>query len=163
MKYSISPMGVEERVSVMDIFNHYVENSFAAYRQDRLPNEAFDDILASAKSFPTGIIRNETGKVLGFGLLRAHKDNPGFAHTGEAMYFLHPDYCGAGLGKLLLNYLEEEGKKRAITTLLVNISSKNKQSLQFHSRNGFKQCGCFEGIGKKNGETFDVIWMQKML
>lgn len=163
MNYSLSRMKAEDRLSVMSIFNYYVDHSFAAYREERLANEAFELYFLLPGKFPQYTIRDENDEVVGFGALRAHKDNPVFSHTAEILYFLHPDFCNAGIGKRLLAHLENEGQKMGITVLLANISSKNERSLYFHARNGFTECGRFEGIGRKNGETFDVIWMQKMI
>ncbi|MBN2321733.1 MAG: hypothetical protein JXR49_21820 [Acidobacteria bacterium] len=28
-------------------------------------------------------------------------------------------------------------------------------------KNGFTECGCFKGIGKKNGRVFDEIWIER--
>jgi len=36
-------------------------------------------------------------------------------------------------------------------------------SLNFHFKQGFKECGRFQRIGQKFGRDFDVIWMQKFL
>ncbi len=41
MGYSISPMAAEDRKPIIDIFNDYVENSFAAYIESKLPYQAF--------------------------------------------------------------------------------------------------------------------------
>ena len=59
--------------------------------------------------------------------------------------------------------LEQEAQKVEITTLLANISSLNKQSIAFHRKQGFKDCGRFERIGSKFGKDFDVVWMQKFI
>jgi phosphinothricin acetyltransferase len=128
-----------------------------------LPGEAFELFLESSRGYPTGVLRDETGTVLGFGMLRAHKAIPEFAHTAEILYFLHQDYLRIGLGRALLDKLEKEGSEQGITTILAHISSKNQASIAFHTRNGFRQCGCFQGVGKKHGQVFDVIWMQKIL
>jgi phosphinothricin acetyltransferase len=45
--------------------------------------------------------------------------------------------------------------------LLANISSRNKQSIGFHLKNGFTECGRFHNIGRKKGDYFDVVWMEK--
>lgn len=163
MKYSITPMKLEDREAVMDIFNFYIKHSFAAYREDQLPNESYDMFLEATQGYPTGVIRGEDSKIFGFGLLSAHKNIKEFSHTADITYFLHPDYRGAGLGKVLLEKLETEAQKIGISILLASISSKNPQSQKFHKRNGFNECGRFVGVGKKNGEKFDVIWMQKLL
>jgi len=159
----ISPIVHEDRQAVMDIFNHYILHSFAAYREEEVPVEMFDKMVETANGYPTGAIRGREETVLGFGMLRAHRPIPEFRHAAEIMYFLHPDHLGKGLGRMLLQYLEEEGRRQGITTILAHISSRNPLSLRFHLRNGFLQCGRFEGVGKKHGLSFDTVWMQKML
>jgi L-amino acid N-acyltransferase YncA len=48
MDYSMSPISNEDRESIMDIFNRYVENSFAAYPETKLPYEDYDMFLQMA-------------------------------------------------------------------------------------------------------------------
>ena len=119
--------------------------------------------LQMSKGFPTGSIEDKNGMIVGFGMLRAHNPMPAFSHTAEVTYFIHPDHTGKGLGKILLEFLEREGRGRGITTLLANISSLNAGSINFHEKNGFIERGRFKGVGEKNGQLFDTVWMQKML
>ena len=163
MEYSISPISNEDREAIMDIFNHYVENSFAAYPENRLPYQAFDMLLQMANGFPTGTIKDQSGKVFGFGMLRTHNPMPTFSRTAEVTYFIRPDYTGKGLGKKLLGFLEKGAKEKNITNILASISSLNPRSIDFHKKNGFVECGRFKSVGRKKGQLFDTVWMQKML
>ncbi|MBN2061409.1 MAG: N-acetyltransferase [Deltaproteobacteria bacterium] len=163
MEYSISSISNEDRESIIDIFNYYVENSFAAYPEKKFPYQAFDMFLQLSAGFPTGSIRDQNGKVVGFGMLRTHNPMPTFSRTAEVTYFIHPDYTGKGLGKILLGSLEKGAVEKGITNILANISSLNPRSIEFHQKNGFKECGRFIKVGKKNGKEFDTVWMQKML
>lgn len=45
--------------------------------------------------------------------------------------------------------------------LLASISSRNEQSLAFHRKRGFVECGRLRDVGVKFGKSFDVVWMQK--
>jgi phosphinothricin acetyltransferase len=163
MEYSISPIRDEDREPIIDIFNYYIENSFAAYPESKLPYQAFDMFLQMSKDLPTATIRDQNGKMLGFGLLRKYNPMPAFSHTVEITYFIAVGHTGKGLGKILLAYLEKEGRENGIASILANISSLNTGSIAFHKNNGFIECGCFKKVGKKNGKLFDSIWMQKML
>ena len=162
MEYSISQISNEDRKAIMDIFNHYVENSFAAYPENKLPYQAFDMFLEMSSGFPTGSIRDQNGKIVGFGMLRTHNPMPTFSQTAEVTYFIHPDHTGVGLGKMLLSFLEKGAVEKGITNILANISSLNPRSIEFHQKNGFMECGRFRKVGKKNGHEFDTVWMQKM-
>ena len=163
MEYSISPMLNEDRESIMDIFNYYIENSFAAYPESKLPYQAFDMLLQMSKGYPTGSIKDQEGKIIGFGMLRTHNPMSTFSQTAEVTYFIQPDHTGKGIGKMLLSYLEKEGREKGIKNIMVNISSLNPRSIEFHQKNGFIECGRFKKVGKKNGRDFDTVWMQKML
>lgn len=163
MECSISPVSNEDREAIIDIFNYYVENSFAAYPENKLPYQAFDLFLQMSKGFPSGSIRDRSGRVVGFGMVHSHNPIPTFSHTAEVSYFIHPDHTGNGLGKMLLDFLEKGAIENGITNILANISSLNTGSIRFHQRNGFTECGRFKKVGRKNGQEFDTVWMQKML
>jgi len=163
MEYSLSPISNEDRESIIDIFNYYVENSFAAYPENKLRYQAFDMFLHMSNGFPAGTIKDRSGKVVGFGMLRTHNPMPAFSQTAEITYFIHPDHTGKGLGKMLLGSLEKGAVEKCITNILANISSLNPDSIKFHQKNGFIECGRFRKVGKKKGQEFDTVWMQKLL
>lgn len=163
MVYSICPMVSEDREPIIDIFNYYVENSFAAFPESTVPYKVFDMFLQMSKGLPTGTIKDQNGKILGFGLLRTFNPMPAFSHTAEITYFIDIDHTGKGLGKALLEFLKREGRDKGITTILAHISSLNPGSINFHKKNGFIECGRFKNVGKKNGQIFDTVWMQKKL
>jgi len=163
MEYSIIPIANEDRESIIDIFNYYVENSFAAYPEKKFSYQAFDMFLQMSNGFPTGSIRDPNDRIVGFGMLRTHNPMPTFSRTAEVTYFIHPDHTGKGLGKLLLGFLEKGAFEKGITNILANISSLNPRSIEFHQKNGFIECGRLRKVAKKNGQEFDTVWMQKML
>jgi L-amino acid N-acyltransferase YncA len=163
MEYSLRPISAKDRQGVMDIFNYYVENSFAAYPQDKLSYQAFDMFLEVSGNYPTVSIIDKEDSIAGFGMMRSHNPFSSFSHTAEITCFIHQDHTGKGLGKILLQYLENEGRAGGITNILANISSLNPGSIEFHKKNGFIECGCFKNVGVKNGRKFDTIWMQKII
>lgn len=163
MEYSISPILDQDRESVIDIFNYYVDNSFAAYPEDKLPYRAFDMLMRMSDGLPTGSIKDKNGKVVGFGMLRRHSPMRAFSHTAEVTYFIDPEHTGKGLGKVLLDYLERGAIEKGIKNILANMSSLNPNSIRFHQKNGFIECGRFRKVGKKKGQEFDTLWMQKTL
>ena len=112
MEYSMSPISNEDRESIMDIFNHYVENSFAAYPEIKLPYEAFDMFLQMSQGYPTAKVKDKNGRLIGFGMLRSHNPIPTFAKTAEITYFIHPDHTGKGLGAKMLSLLKNRRNEK---------------------------------------------------
>lgn len=161
MDYSLEPMGEGHRAGVMGIYNHWVLNGFAAYFERPLPDAAFDRFVEMSGGYPALVARSESGEVAGFAMLRPYHPAPALRRTAEITYFLHPSHTRRGLGRQLLEQLIEEGRKLGVENLLANISSRNAESLAFHRKHGFEECGRFKAVGRKFGEEFDVVWMQR--
>lgn len=163
MPITLEPMTAADRVPVVDIFNFYIENSFAAYLDRKVPYNFFDNLLKAGESHSAIVAKNGTGKVVGFGMLRAYHPFPVFSKAAEISYFIKPEWTGKGVGGLMLTHLIRKGEEKSITSLLASISSLNTPSIRFHGKNGFRECGRFKKIGEKKGRLFDVVYMQKML
>ncbi len=153
-------MSQEHESEVMDIFNYYIENSFYAYPETRIPNQFFSKFLEIAKFYPAFVIKTE-GIIVGFCLLRPYNPFPVFKETAEISYFIKKEFTGKGLGKQALDKLEEAGRKMGIRKILADISLENKESIAFHQKHGFTECGVFHQVAKKFGKTFDIVWMEK--
>lgn len=163
MKILLSRIEKGDGPQIMEIFNYYIENTFAAYPEQRLPDDFFDMLLVMSSGYPTVAARTEDGVVTGFGLLRPYNPLPAFFKTAEITYFLKPGFTGQGIGKAILDYLLDTGREKGINAVLANVSSLNEESIAFHLRNGFSECGRFREVGQKKGQVFDVIYFQKLL
>jgi L-amino acid N-acyltransferase YncA len=163
MEFTIKPITDADRKPVIDIFNYYVANSFAAYPESEVPYEIFDLFLQASRGYPAVTVRDGNDKVIGFGFLRTHNPVPVFTETAEITYFISPEHTDQGIGAGMLKHLEAEGKKMGIRNILASISSLNPGSIDFHKKNGFTECGRFKGVGKKKDRLFDIVWMQKTI
>ena len=163
MNILLEPLSPADRKPVIDIFNYYIENSFAAYPEHKVSYDFFDLLLKMSEGYPAVVVKNENREVVGFGMLHAYHPLPVFSKTAEISYFIKPDWINKGIGKIMLGHFTQQAEEKGITSLLANISSLNKLSIHFHKKNGFKECGRLERIGEKSGQTFDVVYMQKML
>lgn len=161
--YVIRKAREEDRKSIVEIFNYFIENSFAAYPATAADDSLFDFLMGACLEGAFYVIEKPGCGIVGFGMLRPHQKSITFSRAAELSYFILPDFSRKGLGTSLLEVLTMDAAKLGIETMLANISSLNVQSLNFHAKQGFKQCGCFERVGSKFGKDFDVIWMQKFI
>ena len=76
MEYEIEPISSEDREEIVEIFNFYVENSFAAFPEKRVPTEFFNVLMEACRGYPAFAARGTDGKVLGFAFLRPHHPMP---------------------------------------------------------------------------------------
>lgn len=161
-KINFENMSLKHQKEIMDIFNYYAENSFSAYPESKLPVEFYGKFLEMTKGYPAFAIIY-VGNVAGFCFIRAYNPFPAFKETAEITYFISKEFTGKGIGKAALDKLEAEAKNIGVKNILASITSENMQSISFHKKFGFTECGKFEGIGKKWNKSFDIIWMQKKI
>ena len=165
MKIRFEKMGEGDREAVIDLFNYYIENSFAAYPEKKVPYGLFDQFLALTEGYPAFTVRDEeqADRIVGFAFLRPYLPLSEFQRAAEITYFIEPGYTGQGIGSRILERITGEAKRKGIDTILANVSSLNESSLRFHERHGFEECGRFRRVAKKKGQDLDVVWMQKIL
>ena len=163
MEYTFKKLSIEDCDAVLEIMNYFIENSYAAYNQNRIGPEVYERFYNMARGYPALTVRDESDKIIGFGFLHPYHPADTFIHTAEITYFIMPEHTHSGLGTRLLDHFTSEARKKGITTILASISSLNDQSLKFHRKHGFIECGRFKQIGLKNGTEFDMVWMQKFI
>jgi phosphinothricin acetyltransferase len=146
--------------AVVDIFNYFVRESYAAYPEKEVSVDRFRTLIRSVHVF---VVLQIGTDIVGFGFLKPYREEDNFSHSGMVAYFILPHYTGMGLGERILQRLIREAKKRGITNLVAHISSKNTQSLRFHARHGFEEVGRLKEIGTKFNTAFDIVWVQKFL
>ena len=153
----------EDRDAVIGIINYFIEHSYANYMESQVDGSFFDMARNMCRNGIFYVVDSPQEGVIGFGMLRPHMYPGLFKRAAEVSYFILPGHTHKGLGGKLLATLEQEAHKVEIEILLANISSINDQSLSFHRKHGFKDCGRFERIGSKFGKDFDIVWMQKFI
>lgn len=163
MNIQLEPLSPADRKPVIDIFNYYIENSFAAYPEHKVSYDFFDLLLKMSEGYPAVVVKGDEMGIVGFGMLHAYHPLPVFSRTAEITYFIKPDWINKGIGQMILGHFTQKAEEKGITSLLASISSLNKLSLHFHKKNGFTECGRLEKIGEKKGQVFDVVYMQKNL
>ena len=163
MDMRFEELGEAHRVPVTDIFNHYIENSYAAYLEEKVSYDFFSMILGITRGYPAVAVRDTGGVIIGYGFLRAYNPMPVFRHTAEITCFLHPDFTGKGVGGETHRHLEKEAAGMDISVIMASISSLNDGSVKFHEKRGFTECGRFLNVGRKLNTDFDVIRMQKRI
>lgn len=152
----------QDREGITTIFNHYVEHSFAAY-PDRPLDGTFFDFMKKIIYGDAFFVTEKEKKIAGFAFLKRYHAYPVFNRVAEVGYFILPEYTRKGLGKHLLDRLENEAQSLGIDTILSNISSLNSPSIAFHKKHGFRECGRFHKISRKFGQDVDIVWMQKFI
>jgi L-amino acid N-acyltransferase YncA len=162
MDYTIVPLSERHCQGVIEIFNFYITESHAAFPDKPVTEAFFRRFLEMSRGYPTAAAM--AGDIVaGFGFLRPFHWAATFSHTAEITYFLRPEHTRRGLGTTLLELLCQQAYHQGLQVIIASLSSRNQASLAFHLKNGFEFCGSLKQVGKKFGQHFDVVLLQKHL
>lgn len=139
--------------SIAEVYNYYVQNSNAAFLEESIDVKFVESLHKSAlkNSF---LVLDNGEKVVGFGLLKQFLVIDNFSRTATITYFISPEYTRRGLGSLLINELTRYANDNNIDNFIAEIASDNTQSIHFHRKQGFKECGTFNNVGLKRIRIF---------
>lgn len=147
---------------ILAIINYYVAHSTYYFSETLLDKSSILHLFTEQSALPRYVALNG-GEVIGFGYAYNFRSESTFSQTVKLTYWLKENYTRRGIGNKLYSMLETELRILKISNILVNISSENTASLTFHKAMGYEECGNFEKIGYKNGQYFDLVWLQKFL
>jgi L-amino acid N-acyltransferase len=155
-------MAPTDAEDILNIINYYIANSTAYFSENPLGRSDISHLLNEESMLPAYVAMSGN-ELVGFGYAYHFRPESTFSQTVKLTYWLKDGYTRQGIGSQLYNILESDLRTRKIANILVNISSENVASLNFHKALGYKECGNFEKIGYKNGRYFDLVWLQKFL
>ena len=163
MNYQIRDLKKSDSRNVIRVFNYFIKETFAAYREVEVGLTHFDKVWADISGLPAVAVETEAGEFIGFGHLRPFRQVETLKRTAEFTCFLLPEHTAKGLGTRVLNHLLKNASAMGIDTIIASITSSNEQSTKFHQKNGFVECGRFPAVAIKHGQDFDLLWVVKKL
>ena len=163
MNIIFEKMGNKHQKQVMDIFNYYISNGTAAFPGTVLPEQFYRFLMEKSEGYPSYVLKKDNNSIIGFCQLSKYNPFSTFKSTANITYFISKDYTRKGLGSKCLEKLEQDAIKMGIRNLIAEVSSENKESINFHKKHGFFIAGELKDIGEKFEHSFGVIYMQKRL
>ncbi len=128
--------------------------------KDRSEAEIGAEIALRWRAFQ---VAESGGKVVGFASFFPFRSGPGYAQTSELTIHLAHKARGQGLGRTLLQKLEQVAVEQGMHVLVAGISGANPQGIAFHAACGYREVGRMAEVGFKAGQTLDLVLMQKIL
>lgn len=84
-----------------------------------------------------------------------------YGGVAEVSIYVHPDFQGRGVGRLLMDALVTASEQAGIWTLQAGIFPENRGSVTLHRRGGFRVVGYRERLGQRDGVWRDVLLMER--
>lgn len=161
---------LDDAAALLNIYDHYVQNTAITYEYDTPTLEEFTDrIRGIQKKFPYLVI--EQGKeILGYAYASAFHARIAYQWCVEMTIYLKKDARRGGLGRMLYEELERQLKERGYLNLYSCIAYPDVEdeyltfgSVKFHEKMGYKLNGKFTKCGYKFGRWYNMVWMEKFI
>jgi len=110
-------------------------------------------------TFPIFVVR-KAAQVVGWGSLSPFSDRCAYSKTAEVSLYIHEDFRGIGLGKMLMGALISHVRTTDLHTVVSRIAGDNQVSLGLHEAFGFVNKGTLAEVGYKFGKFIDVHYYQ---
>ncbi len=159
---------IEDAEATRQIYNNEVLTSTVTF--DLEPRSLADQRRwLSARSGAHAVVLAETVEatgervITGFGSLSPWKDRPAYTTSVEDSVYVHPDYQGKGIGKLLLAELVRLATAHGFHAMFARIVGGHEASIGLHEAFGFAVVGTEREVGRKFGQWLDVDVMELLL
>ena len=156
--------------AIAKIYQSYVRTSIATLEEHEPTTDSicseFSKVFSSGSPFIVAVDR-DIGSLCGYAYTGPFNERSGYKFTREDSVYLHPDYCGKGLGRQLLQKLFETLKATSSATQVVAKMSilpeqavEDLPSCRLHMSIGFKAAGRLSKDGYKFDKWIDVVLLQ---
>jgi L-amino acid N-acyltransferase len=149
---------------ILDIYNHAIINTTSVYSEHEHTYQMrltwYNDRVNSG--FPV-FVAESAEKIIGFSTFGHFRVWPCYRHTIEHSVYVHADYRGRGIAKLLLQPLINRAREMKMHAMIAGIDAQNSVSYQLHKSFGFVEVAHFKEVGFKFGRWLDLKFMELIL
>jgi phosphinothricin acetyltransferase len=161
----IRPANAADLTAIVEIYNHYVLNSFAVF--DETPLLVQDRVDWFETFDLTGpyrlLVAEDHHSAVGYACSNPYRPHVSFTKTVEFSIHLSPGRTGQGLGTQLYTRLLDDLRPEHLHRAVVGIALPNETSVRLHRRFGFQDVGIFDEYAKKWDKYVSSLWMQREL
>lgn len=105
----------------------------------------------------------ENCKIVGYASSSRFHSKAAYETSVETSIYLSKDFVGRGVGsqlyKSLFSALSNEDVRRAYA----GVTLPNEASVAVHRKFGFEQAALYKEVGRKFGQYWDVMWLEKAM
>lgn len=162
--YEIRPAKDEDHAQILAIWNPLFRDSLVTFASvEKTPETLADYIAARRARGREFLVAARGATVLGFASYDQFRAGDGYVHAMEHTVILAEEARGRGIGRALMTAIEDHARAAGAHTMVAGISGGNPGAVPFHAALGYAQCGRMPQSGRKFGQWFDLILMQKTL
>jgi L-amino acid N-acyltransferase YncA len=158
---AVRPATGSDAEAIARIYNQGIEERSSTFETE--PRTAADvtSWLASADRLP--VLVAEDGEVRGWSRVLAYSDRAAYWGVGEVSVYVDAAARGRGLGRALLEALEQRARELEYWKLVGKLFTDNAASAALVERCGWRTVGLHLRHGRLDGEWRDVKLVERVL
>ncbi|MEP6778632.1 MAG: N-acetyltransferase family protein [Gemmatimonadaceae bacterium] len=147
--------------AIAAIYNHYVANSIATFREAALDTGEMAALIANAKadSLPA-LVALLDDQVAGYAFATRWKPRAAYRFSAECTVYVNSERVGHGIGTALYAQLFHELRASGVHAAIGGIALPNDASVSLHEKFGMNKVAHFKEVGFKFGRWIDVAYWQ---
>lgn len=162
----------KDALELLNIYSYYVKNTAVTYEWEIPSLEEFSNrISEKLEKYPYIVAeKQEDGKseIIGYAYASPFRTRAAYAWCVETSIYVKKEFRHCGIGKKLLLKLEELLKNQNVLNIYAGISYNEKEdeylnydSINFHTKMGYKKVAHYNKCGYKFGRWYDIVFMEK--
>lgn len=149
---------------IMEIWNPIIRSDSTTFTSLEHTEHSLAGILDDKrKNEFTFLVLEEDRIVQGFAYYGQFRSGVGYQHSFENTIYIASEQTGKGLGRTLMEKVEEHARCRGGHSMIAGISAENTAACSFHARLGYAEVARIPEAGYKFGRWHDLVLMQKFL
>ncbi len=156
---------------LLDIYAPYVINTAISFEYDVPSLEEFRTRIRTVKEKYPYLAAVCDGQIVGYCYARQFHERRAFEGCVETSIYVRSGSAGRGIGRLLYTELEMRlatiGTRNMYACIAYPAEENDryltKDSIYFHEKMGFTECGHLTRCGYKFGHYYDMVYMEKRL
>lgn len=155
---------LEDMNGVLAIVNHSIVHTTANYNYDpqTLADQQAWFFTKQKQHFPVFVAELD-GAILGFSTYGTFRERTGYRFTVEHSVYVLDGHSGKGIGRGLLEILIQEARQQGFRNMIGGIDASNSESIAFHKKFGFTECGIIRKAAYKFDRWLDLLFMQLLI
>lgn len=149
--------------ALSDIWNPIIRETSLTFNPVEKSRQDIETLLKDkAKSGDPFLVAEQDG-LLGFATYGQFRGGLGYRFTVEHTIILAPEARGTGIGRQLMEAIEDHARERGMHSMIAGVSSANPGGVHFHARLGYRTIAVLPEVGFKFDRWLDLTLMQKIL
>jgi len=156
----IRPAKPTDAPDIQVLWNRSIRETLITFNSIKKTLEEVETAIQNEDAF---LVAVDGAQLLGYASFAPFRGGVGYSHTKEHSIMLAQEARGHGVGRALMDALEDEARQQGVHSLIAGVSGSNPMGEPFHAALGFKTVGIVPESGRKFDQWHDLVLMQKFL